>query len=302
MFVLIYPWLLFILAITSVILLLRKQWKKFVFLAAVIIVSNWWFECIPFRIWTSSGGINEKSIRIISFNIDGSNGDALEKALNVRDYLRQYPHDIAFIAEFNEQFPQSLDSLLKQEYSFTTYPDSLFFQYFFGHTPFFNSHRLKNEIGEWVGVYACSTIIRGDTLDLYGCHWASNNYNELNEREEIEFFSGFKNIKNIHAASFTRKKEAEAIVKEMSKSSHLAIVLGDMNDVGGSPAIKTLEAAGLKDAWWEKGVGCGATIHHPLPYRIDHIVFDPRIELKAIKVLDSKGVSDHDALYAAFEF
>ena len=242
----------------------------------------------------------EKCFKVISFNIDNSTGNTLIKAQDVRNFLHPYSADIVFVAEFNEQYPHSLDCLLHKEYTYLTFPDSLFFQYFFGRYPFINSRRLKSDDGEQIGVYACSTIIKGDTLDLYGCHWASNNYNEQHEREEVDIFDGIKNIKNIYTASTFRKKEAEAIVREMSKSSHSAIVMGDMNDVGGSPALKILVSAGLKDAWWEGGVGYGATIFKPLPYRIDHILFSKGLNLGTISVLDTKGISDHNALFAEF--
>lgn len=269
-------------------------------MAAIILLVNWWGESIPFRLWCK-GSINESAkLRIICFNIDGSSGDNLEKSKSVRDFVKQYSPDIVFVAEFNEQYPKPLDSLLKEDFAYTTYPNHLFFQYFYSNYPLINSRRLNNLSGEDVGVYACSTVIHGDTIDLYGCHWASNNYNEQHEREEVDNFDGIKNIKNICTASTLRKKEAEAIVREMSNSSHSAIVMGDMNDVGGSPALKILESEGLKDAWWEGGVGYGATIFKPLPYRIDHILFSKGLSLGTISVLDSKGISDHNALFAEF--
>lgn len=75
-----------------------------------------------------------------------------------------------------------------------------------------------------------------------------------------------------------------------------------MNDICGSSAIRVLENAGIKDAWWEKGIGYGATIHYPIPYRIDHIMHTDNIKLNSIQVLNSKAISDHDALYAEFDF
>lgn len=304
MFGLILPWLLLLLVITIVVLLLRKKWKPSLFFAAVFIVVNWWAECIPFRLFETSAASRVGALRIISFNIDGSDGDPLEKARNIRAYLRKFPHDIVFIAEFNEQYPKSLDSLLNQDYKYTTYPNHLFFQYFFGQHPFLNSRRLISPNGEELGVYACSMVFQNDTIDLYGCHWASNNYDEHEVREGLENIDNHKGIaryiRNIQSASERRRIEAQAIVREMSKTSRLAIVMGDMNDVGGSPAIKILESAGLKDAWWEKGVGYGATIHRPLPYRIDHIMHTQGLKIERIKALDSNGVSDHNALYAEF--
>ena len=76
--------------------------------------------------------------------------------------------------------------------------------------------------------------------------------------------------------------------------------MGDFNDVGGSGCIRQLESIGLKDAWWEGGIGYGATIHHPLPYRIDHILYSGGLELRKVKVINSDSMSDHDALYAEF--
>ena len=292
------PWIIVLLILVAIVCLIKKKWAVTLLLGVVALTLNTWSECIPYSLSKLSGASN--CVKIISFNIDGSTGDTLIKAQNVRNFLYPYSADIVFVAEFNEQYPHSLDSLLHIEYAYSTFPDSLFFQYFYGRFPFINSRRLKSDDGEWIGVYACSAIIKGDTLDLYGCHWASNNYNEQHEREEVDNFDGIKNIKNICTASTLRKKEAEAIVREMSKSSHSAIVMGDMNDVGGSPALKILESEGLKDAWWEGGVGYGATIFKPLPYRIDHILFSKGLSLGTISVLDSNGISDHNALFAEF--
>ena len=49
------------------------------------------------------------------------------------------------------------------------------------------------------------------------------------------------------------------------------------------------------------GFGYGATIHHPLPYRIDHILYGAGLKLKGIKKRDTRDISDHDALVAVFD-
>ena len=56
----------------------------------------------------------------------------------------------------------------------------------------------------------------------------------------------------------------------------------------------------MKDAWWHGGFGYGATIHKPLPYRIDHILYSTDITLNGIKIMEKNGLSDHDGLIADF--
>lgn len=85
----------------------------------------------------------------------------------------------------------------------------------------------------------------------------------------------------------------------MSQDSPI-LLMGDFNDVGGSKAVRTLECSGFRDAWWKGGLGYGATIHKPLPYRIDHIMYSEQFKLQKIEVVSSEGLSDHDALYAEF--
>ncbi len=303
MIALFIPWLLLLVLFVVIVLLIKKKWRASLLLAAIIIIVNWWGECIPFRLFV--GDINKAAkLKIICFNIDGSSGDNLQKSKDVRAIIKHYSPDIVFIAEFNEEYPKPLDSLLSEDFVYTTYPGELYYQYFYSNYPLINSRRLKNRNDEDVGVYTCSTVIQGDTIDLYGCHFASNNYNEQYERQSIEDIhdqvSFFNYIKNIQTSGNRRKIEAETIVHEMSKSSHQAIVLGDMNDVCGSSVLNELETRGIIDAWWEGGFGYGATIHKPLPYRIDHIMHTNGLELQSIRVIDSNGVSDHDALYAEF--
>ena len=116
-------------------------------------------------------------------------------------------------------------------------------------------------------------------------------------------------LDNYKAASEIRREQAELIVSDLS--SDPSIVMGDMNDVCGSPCMKVFAEAGLRDAWWEGGLGYGATIHSPLPYRIDHVLYGvpsfkgfqvpSGFNLKGIKKVSANGLSDHDALVADFK-
>jgi len=306
MLALFIPWFLLLELFVVIVLLIRKKWKASIILFVVMLALNWWYKCIPFRLYGLNNTNDSCRLKILCFNIDGSCGDIIEKAKSIKELINKLSPNIVFIAEFNEQFPKPLHSALKDNFAYTTYPGQLFFHYFYSNYPLFNSRRLKDSDGKDVGVYACSTVIQGDTIDLYGCHFASNNYNMLYERHSIEDIKGqegiFAYIKNIQTSGNRRKIEAETIVHDMSQSSHHAIVLGDMNDVGGSDVIRALEAAGLTDAWQEGGFGYGATIHYPLPYRIDHILYNEGLVLKSVKVIDTSDISDHNAVVAVFDF
>ena len=304
MIVLIVPWLLALLFIIVCVLLLKKRWLLSTLLFIVVLLLNWSFESFSLSWSSNSIGLSEKKFSVLCFNIEGSSGDVYEKAVSVANLLHKYSPDIVFISEFSEQYPDVIDSVLRTNYTYSSYSHNLDFHYYYANYPLFDSHRLIDKYENIQGVYAIKTIVKGDTIDLYGCHFFSNNYNQKQERiapEDIESKKDFvEYLRNVKTASHLRGKEAETIVEEMKKSPLPAIVLGDMNDIGGSPAVRVLERAGLEDSWWERGTGYGATIHHPLPYRIDHIMHTKGLKLETIRVLDSNGISDHDALYAEF--
>ena len=148
--------------------------------------------------------------------------------------------------------------------------------------------------------------LRGMSIQLYGCHLASNNYYPDKRRLIVDSLNSIEALKdyynNIRFASKLREHEANNISEEVRKLSVPVVLMGDLNDVSGSACLNALKDAGLKDAWWEGGMGYGATISRPLPYRIDHVMYTDGIKLKMIKVIDSEGLSDHDALFAQFEY
>ena len=83
MLALIIPWLLALLVIVAIVCLIRKKWKVVLLMVGVTLLTKWWYECIPLRLWSlsDSGSV----VKIICFNIDGATGDAFEKAHNVRE-------------------------------------------------------------------------------------------------------------------------------------------------------------------------------------------------------------------------
>ena len=300
------PWLLIVLLLVNIVLLTKKRWCWSLLVFVCIIVLNRRFECVPLRLWNSTEPQSEWSLRVVSFNIDGTNGELHDKAEKIRNLLHECSPNIIFIAEFVELHPAYLDSVLREEFAYTTYANRFYSHYFYGTTPLFNISRLEGKDGKKIGVYTCSTIVDGDTIDIYGCHFASNNYDKKENSFSIDEVNNYEGIKdylsNIGSSCNRRANEAEALVKAISMTHHPVILMGDLNDVCGSRPLRVLDSAGLSDVWWEKGIGYGATIHHPLPFRIDHIMHTEDLKVKDVKAIASDGISDHEALYAEFEF
>lgn len=301
MFALIIPWAVILLLILAFLFLLKKKKTVSFFLVIVAIWINWQGKCIPFRFFYPKDKYEGKVIKVLSYNIDGTTGDVLEKSKALRSFLRQYSPDIVFIAEYDDFHPMVLDSLLKDDFKYSNKTDEKYFQYFYGKVPIIISRRIYDKEGNETGVYACSVVINRDTIDLYGCHLASNNYSPSQDRispDSIQNGTGLITyLHNIISAGERRTIEVESLVHEINISQRQTIVMGDLNDVNYSKPLRLLESSGLKDAWWEGGVGYGATIKYPLPYRIDHIMYTNGLKLKKIRVIKS-DISDHNALYA----
>ena len=111
MIALFIPWLLLLILVVIIFFLIRKKWRVALLLISIMLAVNWWSECIPFRICILKDSNNSNRLSIMCFNIDGSDGDIDEKAKNVREFIKHYSPDIVFIAEFNEQSPNPLNSI-----------------------------------------------------------------------------------------------------------------------------------------------------------------------------------------------
>ncbi len=304
MAVLSIPGLLLILLLVAVVLLL---WKKRIACAVIIIILillNWWAECIPFRLWAVNAVRGDRIVKVMSFNISGTATDIHSKALGLAQLIFSCDPDIVFIAEISNKNKPVLDSLMKPVYPYTAFTNG-YAHCFYSKRMVSGWRKLENDSVEHLGVYACMLPVDNDSITFYGCHFASNNYNEKQQYITPDSINNHKEFKtymsDIKRAYRLRAGEASILAREVVMSKLPIIVMGDFNDVGGSAAVKTLENVGLEDAWWKGGFGYGATIFYPLPYRIDHILYSKELKLANIKVVDSEGLSDHDALYAEFE-
>lgn len=298
MLILFIPWILLLGILVILLCCLCRKWKVAILLTLLIITANWYFRLIPLSALNNQ---KAESVRVMTFNIDGSRQDSLSIKRIARIILHENA-DFVFIGEDFQNIVRELQNELTDVYPYTTNKFRGSAHYLYSKTPIGTYERLGTDMTSYLFHYTISC--GNDSLHFYGCHLASNNYTEQNDyvhpdslTESNEVIQYLKDISN---ASGRRSKEVDVLLDAVKYNQGNAIILGDFNDISGSAPLNKIECAGFTDAWWKGGNGYGATIHHPLPYRIDHIFYNEGLKLKSIRKVDSHGVSDHDALVAEF--
>lgn len=296
------PCFLLILLLTSVFLLFIHKWQ--IGICGLIICGclNWMASCWTLSI--PSFHDETETLKVMSFNCNLSpkNAEILEQRAKTVELIKSESPEVIFLTENFFKIKDSLWLALNDIYPYHTSRNSSVGNYIYSKYPILSDTVFK-EKGIPYGISICEIKYKDSTIDIFGCHLSSNNYNEhmeymtpdsVNNRHEIKTY-----LKNILAAGKHRQLEAKTII-DFHDSSRATIIMGDFNDVCGSPTLEIFENAGFKDAWWEGGLGYGATIHHPLPFRIDHIMYNDKLMLKSVKKIDANGISDHDALQGTF--
>lgn len=310
MWVLFLPLLLGLLLIIALIAAVKRWWKAAVALVLAVVLLNVWGEVISFGNllggWSNQGSDSE--LKVLSWNIHGGDADTLRYNAIAKRILEE-DADIVFVAECFLETTDIMDELLRNRYPYINYDKDKTMIYYWHHIyskfPITHSDAIEVEGGNEV-IMSGSIDVHGKVVDIYGAHLTSNNYDEPKMgQQSVERISGGRSLwnymKGVETASKQRKLEAETIVDSIAARGRCALIVGDMNDICGSRPLQVFKRAGFKDAWTEAGFGYGATIHKPLPYRIDHIFFQCGMKLLEIKKVSANGLSDHDALVATFQ-
>lgn len=149
--------------------------------------------------------------------------------------------------------------------------------------------------------------IKGKVLRLFNNHLESN---QLTQNDKIMAFRlkdnfDTENIKGatlhlsrkLGAAYRVRAPQADTIAALIASSPYPVMVVGDFNDLPSSYAYTKIRGD-LKDAFVERGFGLGWTFSESfLRFRIDHILYEPTIELADFKLDNKVRYSDHYPLY-----
>ena len=295
------PFILSVLFLGAVLLCLLSEWQMSIILLVIALFINWRTKCIPLRLFSFSKGIRGRILRVMSFNVNSNFSGIIIRAKEVSSLIKRHSPDVVFITELNDQNRELMDEILMNDYPYSVF-EQIVPHCFYSKYPLSNWSVLEKDT-DIKGSCVCELLFGEKVIMLVGCHFASNNYinHQFFTPQEIKGFRGVKRyLNNIRNASKQRLEEAKIVSAVVQDEERSVIVMGDFNDVSGSKAISELEKSGLKDAWWEKGFGYGATIHYPLPFRIDHILFSNKLSLNKIGVVRSNGLSDHNALVADF--
>lgn len=295
---LIVPWALVLLLAVTAILLFRKKWIAAGVVAIVIVVVNCWYDCFCFGFKNTFEG----DLKVLSFNVNGGGVYDEDKANAIIGIIQEEEPDVVYMTECFKPLCDSLHGRLHVMYPYDTRK--------MNHNVIYSKLPLSNPLFfDMINrgtsyMVKCDAEVKGKTVTLFGCHLSSNNYSKNNDYltpDEVKSASGIKAYyENFLYATQLRGMEADTVITHC-RGAERVVIMGDLNEVSGGLSMRMLEGAGYKDAWSKGGFGYGATIHHPLPYRIDHVLYNSGLKLKGIKKISDKGISDHDGLVAVFE-
>ena len=302
MLVLTIPWILLLLLVITVVFLFKKKWKIALLLLLLTLVINWCSDCFCFGFKNTFSG----DLKVLSFNVNGEGQFSEEKLCDVLSLVEKENPDILFLTENFNPLGDSLHARLHLIYPYDMLgmPHNIIYSRYV-----INEKNYKERLNGGSSFIVSSSIsIKGNDIIVFGGHLSSNNYSSNMEYLTPRSIRSISDIKtyfdNISYASRMRRREADIVAQSFNESDNV-IVMGDFNDICGSETLKTFNKVGLIDAWSEGGFGYGATIHYPLPYRIDHILHNEGLVLKGVKVIDTSDISDisdHNALVAVFDF
>lgn len=305
------PWLLLIICAVACCLLFVKKWAWSIGLLLTAVVGNLYFECVPINMCCPGNDENE-CLTVFSFNCNLStkSDDYYDRINSVIETFERQDPAVVFLTEYYYLYYDTIRRRIVEDYPYYTKRNNSSGNKLYSKCEILSDTIYTNKSNPYTITY-CTLMCREKMLDVFGVHLSSNNYNvhmKYMTPDSVESTDHAKSyLNNVIATSINRLEQTGLIVHIIdsirnANGPRSTIVMGDFNDVCGSPTLNILERAGFKDAWWEGGFGYGATIHKPLPYRIDHIMYNEGLKLKSMKKIDAEGLSDHDALAAQFYF
>lgn len=320
--------ILILLMVSAIILLAFNRWKMASALVVVGLMLNWYWQVCPLHFFYGEESTN-KSFRIVTYNIypqvDSTQYDQWQRDM-LEEIKRLHP-DILCLQEF---MPRDMDWLEKELCKYFNYSENktnfckyvkwkLYSKHSIETPKVYSASIAIDTIGLSNGYKFtaerrtlrqpyCSADIHlsnGECITVFCCHLQSNGYSTIRRsmKENEPWIDGMGRYKEaITSAKNIRNWEARnlRLVLDSISCNHPIIVAGDMNDFNKSESLTIIQGDNLCDAWWKGGKGLGFTYSgFGLLLRLDHILFNERLQLQQIQVGTSE-LSDHRPLVADF--
>ena len=266
--VLSYPYLILLMGMGVIITACLKKWRLSLLLFVLAYLFNLYsetFALLPNVNQTADSG----GIKVLSFNMNATGDDYCKRYEDIVTLLVAMSNDIVLLNENStpyDDYDLKFDSLISRHYPYTSKKyfsrdDNVYLSKY----PIVGYDSIK--IDNKVYLPLIKVEVQQKILYVVGCHFCSNNYVDSIHRIEIDSVKSKTDlvsyIKAIEKGYKKRKEQVDELCQNLqsSYSPYLKnmIIMGDFNDVGGSYTVNKLEELGLKDAWWEGGLGFGGT-------------------------------------------
>lgn len=296
MLILAVPYLLLALLLAALVLFIFRKDKPAWGLLVLVFVANWYFHVFALHIFHGREG----RYKVLTLNVHSCSPDF--NADSTAAFILAQNPDLICLSEHIYGKSWDLHAKLRAAgyHSDWNWNEMGYYSKF----PIGQIREIRRRPDFRDEVYQGRIYLDGDSLDLCFCHLATNNRKaetfQAYQLDSIHSWKGFwAYLENISACGRQRGEQSTMLCTEISDMP--TIVLGDMNDIYGSAALRAFNRRGEYDAWWRCGFGYGATISHPLPYRIDHILYNHAVLPRTVRRVKTGGLSDHDALVMTFD-
>lgn len=257
----------------------------------VCIIANYKLHVLALNI----PSIEKKDFRVLTWNVYCPKGADSIRQTKIAELILNEDADFVQLNEFYQDSCRVLDRILKKHYPYTEEYQShkICGDIFYSKLPMYNSgHVFIPVVGESIQTLKATIAVKEDSIQVFGCHMASNGKIEVTASSFYERYKESQQSR-CHQASWTKY--------HIEQSTHPVIVMGDMNDFSFSAPLDTLKGCGLKDAWWDSGIGYGTTYHDNWKrLRIDYILYGKGLKVLKTRVVET-DLSDHNPVIADFK-
>ena len=246
----------------------------------------------------------ERLFRVLTWNICGAKIENEGRQEDIARLIITQDADFVQLNEFTLDSCLVIDSLLSEHYPYREYVNAKIKagDVFYSKKPLVESGKYKSSI-KYKAVRALQSkiVINDDSIFIIGCHLWGNNHQGQIGVDSTDSISQVKTFWEHYQMAQEKRKESISNIKKTILMCQLPVIfMGDMNDFNVSAPMDSLNDAGMKNAWWEGGLGYGATYHEGwLRLRIDHIYYNEKLSLKGVKVVNT-DLSDHNILIGDF--